>query len=116
MPATVKTEFRPSDLRTARTGVTPVRAGVADVGSLLVPSTSRRDELVSLYPERHVAVLHASDVLPDLDAAVAWVDDEVETGRDSYVLATGASATADMGALVEGVHGPKAVHLVIVDP
>ncbi|WP_227134333.1 LUD domain-containing protein [Halorubellus salinus] len=115
LPASVDTEFSPSDLHAATTGVTPARLGVAALGSLLVPSGEHGDELVALYPERHVAVLAASDVVPDLDAATDWLQSEVDAGRDSYVFATGVSATADMGALVEGVHGPTNVHVVLVD-
>jgi L-lactate dehydrogenase complex protein LldG len=37
-----------------------------------------------------------------------------EDGTD-VIVATGPSATADMGALVTGAHGPKAVHAVLVD-
>lgn len=122
LPGVVATDFAPSDLKAARTGVAPARLGVAETGSLLVRSNGEGDELVSLYPERHVAVVRSTDLVADLDAGIDWLDAEVETagragvdsGRDSYVFATGASATADMGALVEGVHGPTDVHVVIV--
>jgi L-lactate dehydrogenase complex protein LldG len=114
LPDLVETEFSPSTLRAARTGVTPAALGVASVGSVLVESSAGSDELVSLYPARHVAVVHVDDVVADLAAATDWLAAEVDAGRDSYVLATGASATADMGALVEGVHGPSHVHVVIV--
>jgi len=30
-------------------------------------------------------------------------------------LATGPSATADMGALVRGAHGPERVHVLLID-
>lgn len=115
IPEYVETDFAPSSLHAATTGVTPVRLGVAALGSVLVRSGADGDELVALYPERHVAVLAASDLVPDLDAATDWLGEEVDAGRDSYVFATGVSATADMGALVEGVHGPTNVHVVIVD-
>jgi L-lactate dehydrogenase complex protein LldG len=115
LPEDVETEFSPSTLRAARTGVTPASLGVASVGSVLVRSSERSDELVSLYPSQHVAVVHAADVVADLPAATTWLASEVDAGRDSYVFATGASATADMGALVEGVHGPTDVHVVVVD-
>jgi len=115
LPAGVATDFAPTDLRSARTGVTRAALGVAETGSVLVESSERADELVSLYPERHVAVVRAADVVPDVPAATAWLAAEVDAGRESYVFATGASATADMGALVEGVHGPSHVHVVVVD-
>lgn len=115
LPAGVATDFAPTDVRDARTGVTPAALGVAATGSVLVESSQRGDELVSLYPKRHVAVVRADDVVADVPAATTWLADEVDAGRDSYVFATGASATADMGALVEGVHGPSHVHVVVVD-
>lgn len=115
LPAGVATDFAPTDVRSARTGVTPAALGVATTGSVLVESSPRGDELVSLYPKRHVAVVRAADVVADVPAASSWLADEVDAGRDSYVFATGASATADMGALVEGVHGPSHVHVVVVE-
>jgi L-lactate dehydrogenase complex protein LldG len=115
LPAGVATDFAPTDLRAARTGITPAALGVAATGSVLVESSARGDELVSLYPKRHVAVVRADDVVGDVPAATTWLADEVDAGRESYVFATGASATADMGALVEGVHGPSHVHVVVVD-
>jgi len=30
-------------------------------------------------------------------------------------MATGPSATGDMGALVQGVHGPSEVHVIVVE-
>ncbi|WP_440988676.1 LUD domain-containing protein [Haloarchaeobius baliensis] len=115
LPGSVATTFRPSELRDAATGVTPARLGIAEYGSVLVRSSAGGDEPVSLYPERHVAVLDAEDIVATGRDAVDWLADEVAAGRGSHVLATGASATADMGGLVEGVHGPNEVHVVLVE-
>jgi len=102
------------ELRDAATGVTAAGAAVASEGSLLVQSRPGGDELVSVYPPRHVAVVRAGDVVADVPAAIGWLGDEFAAGRRSAVFATGPSATADMGELVEGVHGPGAVHVVTV--
>lgn len=115
----------PDQLQTAKTGVTPVFGGIAEYGSVIVESRPEGDELVALYPERHVAVLRESDLVAGVDngspATGAGVDDATDslrerfaTGRDSAVLATGVSATADMGATVEGVHGPREVHVIVL--
>jgi L-lactate dehydrogenase complex protein LldG len=45
--------------------------------------------------------------------AFAALDEELQDMRDSFILATGPSATADMGALVQGAHGPKEVEVII---
>lgn len=105
----------PAELVAAETGVTAAGAGIASEGTLVVQSRPGGDEPASLYPPRHVAVLRAGDVVADVPAALSWLGGEFEAGRDSAVFATGASATADMGELVEGVHGPREVHVVVVE-
>jgi L-lactate dehydrogenase complex protein LldG len=104
-----------SDLEAATTGVTPAGAGIASYGTVTVDARPEGDELVSLYAERHVAVVAGSDVYPDPEAAFGAFDGEFAAGRGSAVLETGPSATADMGSLVEGVHGPKEVHVIVLE-
>ena len=105
----------PAQLHAARTGVAPVGLGIAARGTLVVQSDGNGTEPVSLFPERHVGVLRASDIVADLPAAIDWLVDEFAAGRTSAVLATGPSATADMGELVYGVHGPKDVHVLVLE-
>lgn len=105
----------PAALQAAETGVTAAGAAIAEEGSLVVQSRPGGDEPVSLYPPRHVAVVRASDLVDDVPAALSWLAGEFAVGRDSAVLATGASATADMGETVRGVHGPREVHVVVVE-
>jgi L-lactate dehydrogenase complex protein LldG len=120
LPATVETDPTPADLDAARTGVTAAVFAVADYGSLVLESTPDGVEPISLFPDRHVAVLRADDVVPDMAAAFERLGPRLREGRDpganrSAILATGPSATADMGALVKGAHGPKSVHVVLVE-
>lgn len=110
----VVTDPTPAHLETATTGVTPVGGAIAEHGTVLVESRPEGDELVGLYPERHVAVLRESDLVPDTRTAMRELDDAFASDPGSTVLATGVSATADMGETVEGVHGPKAVHVVVL--
>lgn len=105
----------PTQLRGAKTGVTAAEMGIADYGSLVVHSSPDGDEPVSLFPETHVAVLRESDVVPDMPAAFERLSEAFAAGRNDAVVATGPSATADMGELVYGAHGPKAVHVLILE-
>lgn len=114
LPATVTTEPTSAELDAATTGVTPAIMGVADYGSVLLESDAAGTEPVSVYPEFHVAVLRADDVVLDMPAAFAELGPRIREGRGSVVFATGPSATADMGSLVLGAHGPKEVHVVLV--
>ncbi|WP_137286308.1 LutC/YkgG family protein [Halorussus salinisoli] len=112
---TVELDPTPDQLRSAKTGVTAATLGIADYGSIIVESSADGDEPVSLFPETHVAVLRESDVVPNMPAAFERLEESVATGRGDAVIATGPSATADMGELVYGAHGPKAVHVLILE-
>jgi len=115
LPDSVRTDPTPTDLDTARTGVTAACMGIAAYGSVVLPSTPEGGEPISLFPERHVAVLRAADVVPGMPDAFERFGPALREGRGSFVVATGPSATADMGALVRGAHGPKEVHVVLLE-
>ena len=106
----------PAELKAARTGVTPASFAVADYGSVVVPSDSAGSELVSLYVDRHVAVVDARDVVPGMETAFERFGESFRAdAAASRVIATGPSATADMGALVFGAHGPSDVRVLVVE-
>lgn len=111
----VETEFTPGELQWAQTGVTPARIGIGEYGTVTLPSDDAGTELVSLYAPRHVAVLPASGIEPDMKAAYERLSEDFRGGEDTQVLATGPSATADMGTLIQGVHGPHEVHILVLE-
>jgi len=107
-------------LKTAETGVAQAELAIARYGTLSIESRPGGDELVSLYPPNHVVVVDEADIVPDFVTAFDRFEATVREAREtdgpgkSRVLTTGPSKTADMGELVEGVHGPKAVHVLVV--
>ena len=113
--AAVTLDPSPLDIEAAETGVTPTGMGIADYGTVTLPSGAPGEELVSLYPPQHVAVVAASDVVSDMPAAYERLSEDFERGTDTQILATGPSATADMGTLVQGVHGPQETHVVVLE-
>lgn len=114
LPDAVETAPSPAALDDAVTGVTAAALGVADYGSIVLRSTPEGIEPISLFPDLHLAVLRAADIVPDMAAAFEWFGETFRARRDSAIIATGPSATADMGALVHGAHGPKAVHVLVI--
>lgn len=114
LPEEVETEPTVDDLDAAVTGVTPATLAVAEYGSLVLRMDEHGSEPVSLFNDVHVAILRRSDIVPDMQAAFEWFGEELRESRDSAILATGPSATADMGALVQGAHGPKRVEVIVV--
>ncbi|WP_135825061.1 LutC/YkgG family protein [Halorussus ruber] len=114
LPERATTDPTPAELESAETGITPARFAVADYGSVAIESTPAGDEQVSLWPGHHVAVLAESDLVADMPAGIERVGEIARAGGD-VVLATGPSATADMGELVLGAHGPRSVSVVLLE-
>lgn len=101
-------------------GITGADYAVAETGSVVVMPRQGLSRLVSLVPPVHVAVVRAEDVVADLDDVFLFRRMEFHrNGREmgSYLnFITGPSRTADIEMkLVVGVHGPREVHLVLLD-
>lgn len=114
LPDWVDDSPTPATLEAATTGVTAATFAIAEYGSVVLPARPDGSEQVSLFPELHVVVLREADIVTDMRTAIDRLGPELRNG-DSVVLATGPSATADMGALVKGAHGPKDVHVVVLE-
>jgi L-lactate dehydrogenase complex protein LldF len=99
----------------ARVGLTGAVAGLADVGTLVLPSGEGRSLCASLLPPVHLAILDERDLHDSLEAWLAtdggrWVAQEA-----AVVLVTGPSRTADIEmTLTIGVHGPRRVVVFLV--
>lgn len=103
------------ELLEAATGVTGAILGIADYGSVVLRSTADADELASLFPERHVVLVRERDVVDGMAAAFDELVPLFADENADAIIATGPSATADMGELVYGAHGPREVHVIIVE-
>ncbi|WP_339106130.1 LUD domain-containing protein [Haloterrigena salinisoli] len=108
-------EPTPDQLREAACGVTAAALGVADYGTVVLESTPDGAELAGLFPDRHVIVVRERDLVDDMAAVFERLGERFRDGNGDAVLATGPSATADMGELVYGVHGPRETHAVVVE-
>lgn len=99
-------------LYSADAGITDVQAAIAETGTLVCASGPSRGRGLSLVPPVHIAIVRRSDVIADL------VDLRPDPAAlpSSLVLITGPSKTADIeGILITGVHGPRAVHIVLIE-
>ena len=114
LPDTVETDPTVQELEKAETGVTAAGYGIADYGSVVIQGGPEGKEPVSLYADKHVAVIAASDVLPDMDTTFDRLAEDIRNDTGQAIIATGPSATADMGALVKGAHGPMDVTVVLL--
>ncbi len=98
------------------TALTFAQWGIADTGTLVLPSDSEDIRIATMLAEIHVAVLPESRIVPDSVAITSNLNDILMEESPSYTaFITGASRTADIErVLAIGVHGPQELHLLIV--
>ena len=115
VPGLVDEDFPAAVLDGYDAVVTAATVAVAETGTIVLthgPGEGRR--ALSLVPDLHVCVVHVDQVVPDVPEAVAVLDAPVHAGRPQTWI-SGPSATSDIELdRVEGVHGPRALHVVLV--
>jgi len=100
-------------------GITCADCAIAETGTLVLSSDERNALLVSLLPPVHIAVIRAPQIVASLDQAIGKLSQE-HFGRDdpahSVSFITGPSRTSDVElVLTIGVHGPKELHVIILE-
>ena len=101
----------------ADVGLTGSDYAIAETGTVVVHPRSGLSRLVSLAPPRHIAVVRRGTILPSLDELFLLESEAHGNGTlaSSMNLITGPSRTGDIeGVIVEGIHGPIEVHMVLV--
>ncbi len=99
-----------------KVSITGAFAGIAETGTVMALSGPDHPTTLNILPETHVVVLRADQIVGAYEEA--W--DRLRTsGRDmprTVMLITGPSRSGDIEQTIQlGAHGPKRLHLVIVD-
>ena len=97
-------------------GLTGAEAGMAESGTLVLRSGVGRPRMASLVPLIHVALLRSDRIHRSLSH---WAVEGARTIPDAanVVFITGPSKTGDIEQNINvGVHGPRYVHVVLIDP
>jgi Uncharacterized conserved protein len=100
----------PSDMVSLQAGF----AGIAETGTLMLPSGAATPTTLNLLPDTEIVVL-------DADAIVGPYEDAFDRLRAAgpmprnVMLVTGPSRSADIERTLElGAHGPRRLHIVLV--
>jgi L-lactate dehydrogenase complex protein LldG len=110
----VVVDATPDEMVRTAAGVTEAFAAVASTGSVCINVSYERTGMVSLLAPHQIAVVAAETIVPQpRDLFRTDVLDGKGLTRD-FVFVTGPSATADMGPLVRGVHGPHKLHIIVL--
>lgn len=90
---------------------------IARTGSVLVSSRLGGGRRLSVYPPVHIVVAFATQVVPDIADGLAYLSQIYPDQLPSMLsMITGPSRTADIEkTLVLGAHGPKEIHVILVD-
>ncbi len=100
-----------SDPWEAEVGVTQGDLAIAETGSVLVSCGSGRSRMASLAPPVHLVVMPRDAIVRSFEEAFERLADRTS------VIITGPSRTADIeGVLVRGVHGPREVWVLPIEP
>jgi L-lactate dehydrogenase complex protein LldG len=108
-----------AQLATCDAGVTAVDYAIAETGTIVISSDERNALLVSLLPTIHIAVLRPTQISSSLAEVITKLSLE-RVGSDksarSASFITGPSRTSDVELTLSiGVHGPKELHVIIVN-
>jgi L-lactate dehydrogenase complex protein LldF len=89
---------------------------MAETGTIiLVNGRGNGRRVLTLLPDHHLCLLPASAIVGDVPDAIPILEETANRGPGALTLISGPSATSDIELeRVEGVHGPRNLHVFIV--
>ena len=91
-------------------------AGVAETGTLMLPSAPERPVTLNLLADTAVVVLRASAIVGAYEEGWDKLRAEVGAMPRNVMFVTGPSRSADIEQALElGAHGPRRLHVVLVE-
>ncbi|MBF0305236.1 MAG: LUD domain-containing protein [Alphaproteobacteria bacterium] len=96
--------------------VTPVAAGVAETGTLVLCSGPDSPTTLNFLPDTHIAVIEAGQVVGGYEEVWARLRVDGRLVPRNINMITGPSRTGDIEqTILLGAHGPRRLHVILVD-
>lgn len=111
----IVTEPDTGELATAEVGITDAFAGVARTGSVCIVINPGFSSYISLLPRKHIVILESRNIVARPRDVFENYILKSSLDESGWIFISGPSATADMGELVRGVHGPDKLHIILLD-
>lgn len=108
---------KPEDFKDLHSAITSCEFLIARFGSVMVSSGLSSGRRLNFYPEKHLVVAYASQLVPETKDALIGMREKYNGSLPSMITQiSGASRTADIEkTLVMGMHGPKEIYVFFVD-
>jgi len=91
-------------------------AGIAETGTLMLPSDATRPTTLNLLPDTAMVFLRASRIVGAYEEAWDLLRAELPAMPRNVMFVTGPSRSADIEQTLElGAHGPRRLHILLVD-
>lgn len=109
--------FEHDQLAQSHVGMTGCESLIARLGSIMVSTGQMAGRQIFIYPEVHIVLANASQLVGDIKEALAGLRKKYDQKMPSMVtLITGPSRTADIEkTLVMGAHGPKELYVFLLE-
>ncbi len=96
--------------------VTPCLAGIAEVGSVVLPSGPDSPTSLNFVPDHHLVVLHVCQIVRHFEDVWPRVRALPDGMPRALNIVAGPSRTGDVELTLQlGAHGPRSVHVILVD-
>lgn len=108
---------KPDEFNSISVGITNCDFLISRFGSVMVSSGLGVGRRIFVFPETHIVIARASQVVPELKDALTGMKKKYKGNFPSQVtVITGPSRTADIEkTLVMGAHGPKNLYVFMID-